>query len=81
MGIPLLLAETGAEGIVLDDCMQHRGVKPNLLFLLCPWNQPYFRETLLPSGNLREPKTGAKRAQALILTRVPSDLTAEKENR
>lgn len=78
MGIPLTLAESGAQGIVLDDCLQHRGVKPTLLFLLCPWNQPYFNESLLPAGNLREPKSGAARAQALILTRVPLDLSGEE---
>ncbi len=57
--------------IILDDAFQHRYVKPGLNLLLTEYYKPFFRNYLLPVGSLREPKSGARRADALIVTKTP----------
>ncbi len=58
--------------IILDDAFQHRYVKPGLNLLLTGYYNPFFKDHLLPLGSLREAKTRAKRADALIVTKTPS---------
>ncbi len=57
--------------IILDDAFQHRYVKPGLNLLLTGYYNPFFKNFLLPVGNLREAKCSAKRADALIVTKTP----------
>ncbi len=57
--------------IILDDAFQHRYVKPGLNLLLTGYYNPFFRNFLLPVGNLREAKFRARRADALIVTKTP----------
>ncbi len=57
--------------IILDDAFQHRYVNPGLNLLLTGYYNPFFRNFLLPVGNLREAKHRAKRADALIVTKTP----------
>lgn len=57
--------------LILDDAFQHRYVKPGLNLLLTEYYNPFFKNFLLPSGNLREPKRGVNRADALIVTKTP----------
>ena len=63
------------EIIVLDDAFQHRYVKPGLAIVLTEFRHPYFNDYLLPAGNLREPKSGVKRADIIIVTKCPEDLS------
>ncbi len=62
------------EVILLDDAFQHRKVKAGLNILLTTYNKLYVDDFVLPTGNLREPKTGAKRANIIIVTKCPIDL-------
>lgn len=57
--------------IILDDAYQHRFVKPGLNLLLTEYYKPFFNNFILPCGNLREAKIGAKRAHALIVSKTP----------
>ncbi len=57
--------------IVLDDAFQHRYVKPKINILLCNYNRPFFKDFLIPSGLLREWSRGAKRADAVVVTKCP----------
>lgn len=57
--------------ILLDDAFQHRFVRPGLNILLTEYYHPFYRNFLLPSGTLREPKSGARRADVLIVTKTP----------
>ena len=61
--------------ILLDDIMQHRYVRPQKMILTTTYSQPYFNDFLLPQGSLRENKSGIKRAQIIIVTKCPSDLS------
>ncbi|HEX5624504.1 MAG TPA: tetraacyldisaccharide 4'-kinase [Saprospiraceae bacterium] len=61
--------------ILLDDAFQHLAVKPSLNILLTEYARPYTRDFLLPSGRLREWRFGAARANAVIVTKCPGNLT------
>lgn len=75
-GIPMLLADAPeTETIILDDAYQHRRVKPGLQLLLTTWDQPFWRQEVLPAGWLREPKDAAKRAHALVISKCPASIT------
>lgn len=60
-----------AEVILLDDAFQHRKVKAGFNILLTTFANPFYNDFLLPAGDLREPRSGAKRAHAIIITKVP----------
>lgn len=76
----LLQLENSPEVILLDDAYQHRKVKASCYILLTTYNDLYCDDFVLPVGNLRESKTGAKRAKAVIVTKCPPTLSdSEKE--
>jgi tetraacyldisaccharide 4'-kinase len=54
--------------ILLDDAFQHRWVKPTLSIITSPSSRPFWKNFLLPVGSLREPASGSKRADILVLT-------------
>ncbi|MDD7886684.1 tetraacyldisaccharide 4'-kinase [Flavivirga sp. 57AJ16] len=62
------------EIILLDDAFQHRKVKAGFNILLTTYNNPYYKDIVLPTGNLREPRSGAKRAHIIMVTKCPKDL-------
>ncbi len=66
--------------IILDDAYQHRYVKPRLNVLVTTFQQPYYQDALLPAGRLREPVSGACRADIIIVTKCPELLSAEQQN-
>ena len=60
--------------ILMDDAYQHLSITPNLNVLLTEYNRPYTDDFLLPSGRLREGKSGAARADIIIVTKCPDEL-------
>lgn len=65
--------------ILLDDAYQHRKVKAGFNILLTTYANRYTKDYVLPAGNLREPKSGAKRAQIIVVTKCPKDLSDSKK--
>jgi len=61
--------------ILLDDAFQHRSVKAGLNILLTDYTIPYTQDIPLPSGRLREPRRGAKRADIIVVTKSPEVLS------
>jgi len=61
--------------IILDDAFQHRKVSAKLNILLTTYSNLYYKDIVLPTGNLREPREGAKRAQIIVVTKCPNNLT------
>ncbi|WP_310992595.1 tetraacyldisaccharide 4'-kinase [Aequorivita marina] len=70
--------KTSAAVILLDDAFQHRKVKASLNILLTPYNNLYSKDCMLPAGNLREPRFGARRAQIVVVTKCPENIDAPK---
>ncbi|HSY77343.1 MAG TPA: tetraacyldisaccharide 4'-kinase [Bacteroidia bacterium] len=60
--------------ILLDDAFQHRYVKPSLSILLTNYYQPFYEDSMMPFGTLREPMGGYRRADIIIVTRTPQTL-------
>ena len=61
--------------VLLDDAFQHRKVRAGLNILLTTYNDLYVNDYVLPTGNLREPKQGANRAQIIVVTKCPTNLS------
>lgn len=75
-GLKLLKAHNPLlEVVLLDDAFQHRKVTAGFTILLTAYDQLYCDDFVLPSGNLREPKSGAKRAQVIVVTKCPEHLS------
>ncbi len=74
----LLQLKQKPEVVLLDDAFQHRKVKPGFSILLTTYKDLFIHDYVLPAGNLREPKNGARRANVIVVTKCPLD-TSEKE--
>ncbi|WP_372794139.1 tetraacyldisaccharide 4'-kinase [Lutibacter sp.] len=61
--------------ILLDDAFQHRRVNAGFNILLTAYHNLYVDDGMLPTGNLRENKSGAKRAQVIIVTKCPNNIS------
>jgi len=61
--------------ILLDDAFQHRAIHLGLSILLTEYNKPFSNDYVLPTGNLREFAIGYKRANIIVVTKTPSNLT------
>lgn len=59
------------EVVLLDDAFQHRYVNAGLNILLTTYYNLYTSDIVLPTGNLREPRLGARRAQIIVITKCP----------
>lgn len=64
--------------ILLDDAFQHRRVKPSFSILLTDYNRPFYEDILLPAGRLRESREGANRADAIVVTKCPPEITDDE---
>jgi len=82
VGIPHLLQDTpNLQVIILDDAFQHRTVRAGLNILLTEYNNLYSHDFFLPTGDLRDEWASAKRAQIIIVTKCPYDLSAEMKQK
>ncbi len=78
MAIPQIMGHANnVQVILLDDAFQHLAVKPGLNILLTDYKRPFFNDFLLPSGNLREWPSGKKRADIIIVTKCPEEVSAD----
>lgn len=76
----LLSQQEKPDVLLLDDAFQHRKVKAGLYILLTSYGDLYSDDFMLPTGNLRESRSGAKRAHIIIVTKCPPSLSInEKE--
>lgn len=75
-GIPLLLQRRpDIEVVILDDAYQHRSVKAGHNILITDFNRPFYKDFILPYGQLREGRGAYKRAHAIIVSKCPPELT------
>ncbi|MDR1543990.1 MAG: tetraacyldisaccharide 4'-kinase [Prevotellaceae bacterium] len=74
----LLALPTPPEIVLLDDAFQHRKISPSENILLINYNRPIFNDRIFPYGRLREFACGTKRADSVIVTKCPQNIS-EKE--
>lgn len=80
-GVQNLVQQKAPEVILLDDAYQHRKIKGSFYILLTKYKDLFTEDFLLPTGNLRESRKGAKRADVIIVTKCPRNLDfAEQES-
>ncbi|GGW23097.1 tetraacyldisaccharide 4'-kinase [Arenibacter certesii] len=77
-GITTLEASLAPDIILLDDAFQHRKVKCDYYVLLTAYGKLYVDDWYLPTGNLRDSKGEAKRANIIVVTKCPKNIS-EKE--
>lgn len=80
--IPQLLHDKPCtEAIILDDAFQHRTIRAGLNILLTEYNNLYTRDFYLPTGDLRDLRSSAKRAEIIVVTKCKPDLTEAEKNK
>ena len=62
------------QAILLDDAFQHRAISPGLSIVLTDFSKLYFKDFVMPTGSLREFRSGIKRADIIIVTKCPEAL-------
>lgn len=65
----------GARVAVLDDAYQHRSVRSRFNVLLTEFDRPFFSDFVIPVGLLREARSGASRAEVIVVTKCPRDIS------
>ena len=80
-GIESLIATINPDVILLDDAFQHRKVKAGFYVLLTAYDDLFSDDYILPFGNLRESAFGKKRADVVIVTKCPSELTEQEQDK
>ena len=78
-GIKKLLKIIKPDVVILDDAMQHRSLEGSFYILLTQFRRPFFEDHLLPLGDLRESRRGARRADVVIVTKCPEALDYESK--
>lgn len=77
----LLKLRPSVELILLDDAFQHRWVSSDLKIVLTTYDNPYYSDCVLPAGNLRESKAGARRADIVVVTKCPKHLSKDDQKK
>lgn len=78
-GIDELEKEVKPEVILMDDAFQHRKVKPTFSIVLTTYDKPYTTDWYLPTGDLRDSKKEARRADVIVVTKCPEDLSVKAQ--
>lgn len=79
--IPQLLQnKPRIEVILLDDAFQHRTVRAGMNILLTDYHRLYTRDYIMPFGLLRESRKASRRAQIIVVSKCPEDLSNEQKN-
>ena len=79
-GISTLLSQKEKpEVILLDDAFQHRKVKAGFYIMLTSYGDLFCDDYMLPTGNLRESRNGAKRADVIIVTKCPKTISEAEQ--
>lgn len=66
--------------ILLDDAFQHLAVVPSCSILLTEYARPFYQDFVLPMGRLRERRKAASRANIIIVSKCPSNISPQNQN-
>ncbi len=80
-GIEQLLSQNKKpQLILLDDAFQHRKVKAGFYILLTAYDDLFVDDWMLPTGNLRESRNGVERADLIVVTKCPANISEEAQH-
>lgn len=77
-GIKTLQEKRSPDMILLDDAFQHRRVKPERSLVLSQFSNLYTRDFYLPMGRLRDARNQVKRADGVIITKCPANMSKDE---
>ena len=80
-GAKKIISEINTNLILLDDAFQHRKISRNLDIVLTDYKNLFYKDYLLPYGNLRESRKNINRADIIIVTKCPSDFNKADANK
>ena len=78
-GVTHLLGEQRVEVVLLDDAFQHRSISAGLNILLTEYQRLYMDDYLFPAGTLRDVKSAAKRADIIVISKAPKNLSEQEK--
>ncbi len=78
-GVTHLFGEQGVEVVLLDDAFQHRSISAGLNILLTEYQRLYMDDYLFPAGTLRDVRSAAKRADIIVISKAPKDLSEQEK--
>ncbi len=82
MAIPkLMMKYPGLQVILLDDAFQHRSIKPYFNILLTDYSKLFTDDFVLPAGRLREWPGSYERADVIIVTKCPENMSEAEATR
>ncbi|MDO8970970.1 MAG: tetraacyldisaccharide 4'-kinase [Saprospiraceae bacterium] len=82
LGVPELVKRNPeTQCVLLDDAFQHLAVTPGLNILLTEFARPFTRDWLLPSGRLREGRYNYRRADLIVVTKCPPELSLQERQK
>ena len=71
----LIKYDPAIDVVILDDAFQHRKLHRDIDILLTEHRDLFIQDQLLPIGRLREHKKEAKRADIIIITKCPKNIS------
>jgi tetraacyldisaccharide 4'-kinase len=82
VAIPQLLFDCPeTDLILLDDAFQHRSISAGYNILLTEYSNLYTRDFMFPCGDLRDIRSSHRRAQVIVVTKSPANLSIEESQR
>ena len=80
--IPQLIQDIpNLDAIILDDAFQHREIIAGLNILLTDYNNLYCDDIFFPTGDLRDQRNSANRADIIVVTKCPINLSTQEKNK
>ncbi|MGI9525797.1 MAG: tetraacyldisaccharide 4'-kinase [Weeksellaceae bacterium] len=81
MALKELFNKFKLDAVILDDAYQHRKLKTDYNILLTSYNNLYSNDYVMPVGSLRESRRNADRANIIIVTKCPRELSNEEKDK
>lgn len=67
--------------VLLDDAFQHRKVKAGFYIMLTAYDDLFYNDFMLPAGNLREVRSGVNRADVIVVTKCPPNISLDEQEK
>ncbi|UTW67335.1 tetraacyldisaccharide 4'-kinase [bacterium SCSIO 12643] len=75
-GVEKLQTEIQPEIVILDDAFQHRKIQGSFYILLSTYDNLFYKDFVLPAGNLRETAQNKERANIIVVTKCPDKISS-----
>jgi len=78
-GVKKIIQKSNKKIIILDDGYQHRKIGRDLNILVTEYSKLYSNDYLYPLGNLREYRSESKRADLIVVTKSPKNISNKEK--